>query len=187
MKKNNFWCVIPLCVSFVFLTLSFISKKLIEMHINTNIIPFYNFTVYVHTLLLFTIPIFIYVFLVFGINFTTVITGTEKKFPLSNITKWLSIAFIFPLITESFYAINYFMGLDSIVMDNEPLYKINKIGAFTVSTYNLVNYIGWLCVLLFIWSVQYIKYNISFIYSMINTFMFVTFVGVFYILFEIIS
>ena len=125
--------------------------------------------------MLFTIPIFIYVFLAFGINFTTIITSTEREFPLNNITKWLAVAFVFPLITESFYAINYYMALDTM------------IGAFTVSIYNLVNYIGWLCVLLFMWSVQYLKYGISFISSMINTFMFVTFAYIFYALFKVVS
>lgn len=185
MKKYKFWYSIPLCVSVVFMVLSFISKKLIEMNVNTDVIPFYSFTIYVHTLLLFTIPIFIYVFLAFGINFTTIITSTEREFPLNNITKWLAVAFVFPLITESFYAINYYMALDTIIMDNEASDNIDKIGAFTVSIYNLVNYIGWLCVLLFMWSVQYLKYGISFISSMINTFMFVTFAYIFYALFKV--
>lgn len=66
MKKYKFWYSIPLCVSVVFMVLSFISKKLIEMNVNTDVIPFYSFTIYVHTLLLFTIPIFIYVFLAPG-------------------------------------------------------------------------------------------------------------------------
>lgn len=137
--------------------------------------------------MLFTIPIFIYVFWAFGINFTTIITSTEREFPLNNITKWLAVAFVFPLITESFYAINYYMALDTIIMDNEASDNIDKIGAFTVSIYNLVNYIGWLCVLLFMWSVQYLKYGISFISSMINTFMFVTFAYIFYALFKVVS
>lgn len=187
MKKYKFWYSIPLCVSVVFMVLSFISKKLIEMNVNTDVIPFYSFTIYVHTLLLFTIPIFIYVFLAFGINFTTIITSTEREFPLNNITKWLAVAFVFPLITESFYAINYYMALDTIIMDNEASDNIDKIGAFTVSIYILVNYIGWLCVLLFMWSVQYLKYGISFISSMINTFMFVTFAYIFYALFKVVS
>ncbi len=79
------------------------------------------------------------------------------------------------------------MALDTIIMDNEASDNIDKIGAFTVSIYNLVNYIGWLCVLLFMWSVQYLKYGISFISSMINTFMFVTFAYIFYALFKVVS
>lgn len=185
MKAFKIWYTIPLCISTVFLFLSFISKKLIEMNCNTNAIPLYNFTVYINTMLLFSIPLLLYMFLSFGINFTTIMTGTEKDFPLTDIAKWLALAFIFPLITESFYAINYYIYLNTIFLDNDSLYNITKIGAFTIEQYNLINYLGWLCVLLFMFIIQYLKYGISLIISLINSFLFVALVGAFYILFKI--
>ena len=161
MKYLKFWYAIPLCVSIIFLFLSFISKRLIEMNVNTDVIPLYDFTIYIHTILLFAIPIFIYVFLAFGINFATIVTSTEHIIHLKDITKWLALAFIFPLITESFYAINYYINIDNIIVDNMSFDKINKIGAFTILQYNLINYARWLCVLLFMFVIQYIKFNVS--------------------------
>lgn len=178
---------IPLYVSIVFFLLSLMSKKLIEMGINTDAIPLYSFSMYINMIFVFTIPFFIYIFLAFGIYFTTIVTSTDHVFHIRMITKWLSIAFIFPLLTESFYAINFYVNFSRILTDNDSISNIVRIGAFSTAQFNLINYFGWLGVLLFMFIVQYLKFEISFLKSLINTFMFIVYFGIFYVVFDLFS
>lgn len=168
MKKYIF-ILPPLLLTCIFYVISISANSIFFNIIQTDNI-FFSIMSITSCLFFTSIPIIFYIFFVTTTNLILNIFDV-KNVDSYNIKNAVSFSFIFPIISNFAYCVNFYIFDKTDITNTNQMENMIFACGLTIKEFGHLNDFFWLLMYLSIFCILYLKYNVSIFISLLSTFL----------------